>query len=242
MPVAPVCVITRYVKTCYLILGQRLINIFSTFTNLQCPDCNLNCQNSCESGLGSIGIEYSYSANLIIGMGGLNTTGIVSSQTLSTYQANKTNPAANYNLNIQWQWIQVKVGFSAYVTPNYGLPVIPQTYITTNVTYAEYQALSTSFNVIQDCVANAGNNYNPTGKISVSMEEFNLNVNWVPWQYIADVLQPWVYLLGSSWVNDAAQAMAGPINSLLDQQSGPLVVNLFSPQLAAYNWGTYACG
>lgn len=174
-------------------------------------------------------------------MGDLNATGVLSAQTLSTYQANKTNPSANFDLDMHWKWIQVKVGFSASASPDYGLPVIPWTYITTNVTYSDFKALSTSFNVIQDCLANAGNNYNPTGKVSVSMQSFKLDVNWVPWQYIADKLQPWKYLLGSSMVNDAAQAMAEPINSLLDQQSGPLVVNLYNPQLALYDWGAYSC-
>jgi hypothetical protein len=207
-----------------------------------CPDCSVNCQDSCVSGLGSVGMSYSYSANLILGMGSLNMTGIESSETVSTYTVNQTNPSAEFGANMQWQSLQVKVGFSATATPSYGAPVIPWQYITTTITPSTFNVLKSTFVTTQDCVANAGNNYKPTGKLTVTMSDFELNTNWVPWQDIADVLSPWVSIFGSAWINDAAQAMATPINNLLNDQAAPLVTNLMSPQLASYNWGTYSCG
>ncbi|KAG7670992.1 hypothetical protein KSW81_004419 [Nannochloris sp. 'desiccata'] len=196
----------------------------------------------CESGLGSVGMEYSYSANFIVGMGALNMTGISSSETVSTYTPNTTNPSAQFGGNLSWDSLQVRVGFSATATPSYGAPIIPWTYITTTISQSTYNVLKSTFVTTQDCIANAGNNYKPTGKLSVTMTEFQLNTNWVPWQDIADELSPWTSIFGSAWIQDAAQAMAIPINNLLNNQAAPVVSNLLNPQFAAYDWGTYTCG
>ncbi|KAL4520227.1 hypothetical protein Ndes2526B_g01241 [Nannochloris sp. 'desiccata'] len=210
--------------------------------NVVCPNCDLDCQDSCESGLGSVGMEYSYSANFIVGMGALNMTGISSSETVSTYTPNTTNPSAQFGGNLSWDSLQVRVGFSATATPSYGAPIIPWTYITTTISQSTYNVLKSTFVTTQDCIANAGNNYKPTGKLSVTMTEFQLNTNWVPWQDIADELSPWTSIFGSAWIQDAAQAMAIPINNLLNNQAAPVVSNLLNPQFAAYDWGTYTCG
>jgi hypothetical protein len=187
-------------------------------------------------------MEYSYSANLILGMGALNMSGISSSQTVSTYTPNTTNPSAQFGGNMSWDWLQVKVGFSATVTPSYGAPAIPWTYITTNISQSTFNVMKSTFVTTQDCIANAGNNYKPTGKLSVSITDFELNTNWVPWQDVANVLSPWTSIFGTAWIQDAAQAMVIPINDLLDQQAGPLVINLLNPEFESYNWGTYSCG
>jgi hypothetical protein len=187
-------------------------------------------------------MSYDYSANLILGMGALNMTGISSSETLSIFSPNTTNPSAQFGGNLNWDYLQVKVGFSATVNPSYGAPVIPWTYITTTISQSTYNVLKSTFITTQDCIPNADNNYNPTGKISVSMTEFQLNTNWVPWQDIANVLSPWTSIFGTAWIQDAAQAMATPINNLLNDQAAPVVSNLLNPQLAAYDWGTATCG
>ncbi|KAG7670996.1 hypothetical protein KSW81_004423 [Nannochloris sp. 'desiccata'] len=212
-----------------------------------CQSCQSGCSAacssySCESGLGSVGMEYSYSANFIVGMGALNMTGISSSETVSTYTPNTTNPSAQFGGNLSWDSLQVRVGFSATATPSYGAPIIPWTYITTTISQSTYNVLKSTFVTTQDCIANAGNNYKPTGKLSVTMTEFQLNTNWVPWQDIADELSPWTSIFGSAWIQDAAQAMAIPINNLLNNQAAPVVSNLLNPQFAAYDWGTYTCG
>jgi len=175
-------------------------------------------------------------------MGALNMTSIKSSQTVSTYSANETNASAQFDANMSWDWLQVKVGFSATATPSYGAPIIPWTYITTNISQSTFSVLQATFTTTQDCLPSSANNYNPTGKVSVSMINFKLNTNWVPWQDIADVLSPWTSIFGTAWIQDAAQAMATPINNLLDNQAAPLVSNLLNPQLAAYDWGSYTCG
>jgi hypothetical protein len=187
-------------------------------------------------------MQYSYSANFIIGMGALNMTGISSSKTVSTYSANKTNPEAAFDADMSWDYLQVKVGFSATVTPSYGAPVIPWTYITTKISQSTFTVAKSYFAMIQDCIPNSANDYKPTGKLSVTMTDFELNINWVPWQDIYDKLKPWEPIFGKAWVQEAAQAMAIPINKLLDNQAAPLVVNLMSPQFSAYDWGTYTCG
>ena len=187
-------------------------------------------------------MQYDYSANLILGMGALNMTGITSSQTVTTYTANQTNPSAQFGGSMTWDWLQVKVGFSATVTPSYGAPVIPWQYITTNISQSTYNVLTSTFTTTQDCIPTSANNYQPTGKMMVSMTDFELSTNWVPWQDIADVLAPWDSIFGTAWIQDAAQAMATPINNLLNDQAAPLVSNLMNPQLEAYNWGTYTCG
>jgi hypothetical protein len=217
-------------------------NACASTCNYVCPDCSVNCQNSCESGLGSVGMKYSYSANLILGMGALNMTGIESSQTVSTYTPNTTNPSASFGGSMSWNSLQVKVGFSATVTPSYGAPAIPWTYITTTLTHDTLNVMKSTFTTTQDCIANAGNNYKPSGKLMVNMTAFELNTNWVPWQDIADVLGPWESIFGSAWIQDAAQAMATPINNLLNNHAAPVVSNLLVPAMASYNWGTYSCG
>jgi hypothetical protein len=187
-------------------------------------------------------MKYSYSANLILGMGALNMTGIESSQTVSTYTPNTTNPSASFGGSMSWNSLQVKVGFSATVTPSYGAPAIPWTYITTTLTHDTLNVMKSTFTTTQDCIANAGNNYKPSGKLMVNMTAFELNTNWVPWQDIADVLGPWESIFGSAWIQDAAQAMATPINNLLNNHAAPVVSNLLVPAMASYNWGTYSCG
>lgn len=187
-------------------------------------------------------MSFDYSANFILGMGALNMTGIASSQTLTTYSPNATNPQAAFDGNLNWDSLQVKIGFSATVNPSYGAPVIPWTYITTTLSQSTYNVLKSTFITTQDCIPTDANNNNPTGKISVDMTEFQLNTNWVPWQDIADVLSPWDSVFGTAWIQDAAQAVATPINNLLNNQAAPVVSNLLNPQLAAYDWGTAACG
>lgn len=69
----------------------------------------------------------------------------------------------------EWDAMQVRIGFSASLAPDYGLPPIPFTYITIDFTNTFYVKKAT-FNITHDCVVPWDEK--ATGKLIVTLPEF----------------------------------------------------------------------
>jgi len=144
----------------------------------------------------------------------------VNSFTTTAYQVNQTNAAITFDTAAKWTDITARVGISAALIPDYGVPPIPMTYVTVNVP-SEFIVKAATFVMTHDCLPTSKNNYTLPGDLLIEMPTIVFDSEWVPWQTVYDIFfshVAWVDFLGTSWLTEASKAIAKDVNAFVNKE------------------------
>lgn len=208
--------------------------------DVTCPDCDLNCQQNCESSLNAANVNYQFQLDSITGLGSLTVESVTTVGT-TPYVPGKSSPTATFEVVFSVTGVTVTGHLTASLSPSYGTPSINKAVVKSNLSKVFTKQI---VRVDHLCSATLGNivSGRATGNLAVSTSAgvtTTSSTAYVPASSMTAALAPW----SSNFSADATVAMATAMDpsAAVAQQAASLTAAQLSRLQASILWGWVEC-